>query len=105
MRSKREALALILGLLLVACSSGTVSTTGDGGTATTSGSGGTQATSPPAESADITIILAGEPTTLDPQISSDPTRGLARWSAHACGRRRTSCPALARAQAGVGIRG
>ena len=71
MRSKREALALIFGLWLVACSSGTLSTTGDGGTATTSGSGGTQATSPPAESADITIILAGEPTTLDPQIRDD----------------------------------
>ena len=71
MRSKREALALIVGLLLVACSTGTVTTTGDGGTATTSGGGGTQATSPPAESAEITIILAGEPTTLDPQIRDD----------------------------------
>jgi peptide/nickel transport system substrate-binding protein len=73
MRSKREALALLLGLLLFACSQGTVDTTaGSGGAATTSGgAAGTQATSPPAESADITIVIAGEPTTLDPQIRDD----------------------------------
>ncbi|MGH8911662.1 MAG: ABC transporter substrate-binding protein, partial [Acidimicrobiia bacterium] len=61
MRSKRMALAMTMGLLIMAC----------GGGGTTTAAGGTETTGPPAASAEITIILAGEPTTLDPQVRDD----------------------------------
>lgn len=69
MRSKRVALTLVIGLLVMACgTTGGTTTTGGGPGTTTDGAG---TTAPAAASAEITIILAGEPTTLDPQVRDD----------------------------------
>lgn len=64
-RSRTAALTLSLVFTLFACTSGGTTTTEEGG-----GDGGTTAP-PSATGGEITILIAGEPTTLDPQVRDD----------------------------------
>jgi peptide/nickel transport system substrate-binding protein len=64
MRRRTVATTLVLALVLAACTSG--------GSSDTTGGAGADGTAPSgAEGSDITILLGGEPTTLDPQVRDD----------------------------------